>query len=317
MGNLFSTQEEVVEETPFKTWITDSIHALGDKRLNQLVLPGSHNSATYCFTRASRYSVDQPGLVKYRPPWPVSSVIASWSRTQLRSLVEQLSDGIRYFDIRVGHQRGEFYSCHGMNGDTISNILSLFVEHAESFPQEVIILDFNHFYNMSHDDHETLTKEIQEVVGSKLWPFHHADVTLNEAHNLNIGPIVIIYHKPEGHKHSFFPNSAITAPWHNTDNMELLRERLQQSLLQFDRQSKQLFVSQFILTPKLDTIIGGWWRWNKPWTLFGLARRLNEEIVEWIAKFHEDRPLNIVLLDHYHTHNLIDLIVKLNFTSHE
>jgi len=300
------------EEEPYVSWITNSLHVLGSKRLNQIAIPGTHNSATHSFSRASKYAADKPGLVKYRPPWPVSSVIAQWSKTQARTIIQQLHDGIRYFDFRVGYQGGEFYTCHGMNGDTIRDILHTFVEFATTYPREVFILDFNHFYKMGPAEHEELTKQIRDLIGDKLWPFEHADATLDEAFNLRVGPIVVIYHKPEGHKHSFYPNSAIWAPWPNTDKIPQLQEKLQESLLKFDRESKQLFVSQCILTPSVDTVLRGFSRCT--WSLFGMAERLNQEVVEWVGKFHQSRPLNIVMVDHYHTCNIVDLIVKLNFS---
>lgn len=316
MGNWFSFKPNTIkpeeEEGPYVSWITNSLHILGSKRLNQIALPGTHNSATYSFTRASRYAIDVPGLVKYRPPWPVSTIIAQWSKTQSRTIKQQLSDGIRYFDFRVGYQDEEFYTCHGMKGDTIRDILHTFVAFADTFPREVVIIDFNHFYNMGPTEHETLTQQMHDIVGDKLWPFEHADLTLDEAFQMHIGPIVVVYHTPEGHKHSFYPGSAISAPWPNTDNIALLQEKLQESLLQFDRDSKQLFVSQFILTPHLDTVLRGFYKCT--WSLFGMANKLNQEVVEWISQLHQSRPLNIVLVDHYHTCNIVDLVVKLNFT---
>jgi len=297
----------------FSSWISDSLDTLGDKRLNQIAIPGTHNSATYSFSRASRYSVDQPALVKYRPPWPASHIIAQWSKTQSKSIKNQLSDGIRYFDIRVGHQNGEFYCCHGMRGDTIADLLLIFIEYSNQFPREVVILDINHFYQMGEPEHEMLTKQIHEILGNKLWPFEHADATLDAAFGMNLGPIVIIYHKPAGHKYSFFPNSAITAPWPNTDNIQELQERLQESLIRFDRNSKQLFVSQCVLTPSLDTVLAGIWKWNRPSSLARMAHMLNQEVVSWIARFHQERPLNIVMVDHYDTCNIVPLVVKLNF----
>eukprot|EP00026_Physarum_polycephalum_P010647 Phypoly_transcript_10816.p1 GENE.Phypoly_transcript_10816~~Phypoly_transcript_10816.p1 ORF type:complete len:321 (+),score=15.90 Phypoly_transcript_10816:102-1064(+) len=315
MGNWFSFSNKVhvEEEEPHASWITNSLHHLGNRRLNQIALPGTHNSATYSFSRASRYAVDQPGLVKYRPPWPVSSFIAQWSKTQARTIHQQLCDGIRYFDFRVGYQDGEFYTCHGMKGDTIRDILKTFIEYANKYPREVVIIDFNHFYKMGPAEHETLTQQIRDQLGDKFWPFEHANATLDEAASMNLGPIVVVYHKPEGQRHSFYPNSAIQAPWANTDNIALLQEKLQESLLRFDRGSKQLFVSQCILTPSLDTVLRGFCRCN--WSLFGLANTLNQEVVEWIAKFHQSRPLNIVMVDHYHTCNFVDLVVKLNFSN--
>lgn len=312
MGAKASIVRPTEEEEEENAWMSRAIHALGDKRLNQIAIPGTHNSCTYSFTRASRYSVDQPGLVKWRPPWPVSYFIAQWSKTQARSIAQQLKDGIRYFDIRVGHQNKEFYSCHGMVGDLIPDILREVMDFSKRFPREVIILDLNHFYELGSTEHNTLCQFITDTLGTMMWPFSAADMTLNEAFHANIGPIVIVYHHTEGNAYNFFPETALTSPWPNTDNIRTLQEKLQDSLIKFDRESKQLFVSQCVLTPSLDTVLGGFWRCG-PTSLTRLAKLLNKEVVQWISGFHKARPLNIVMMDHYHTCDIVDLIVQLNF----
>lgn len=298
------------------SWMTTSLHLIGDKRVNQIAIPGTHNSTSYALCRASRYAADAPGLVKYRPPWPVSAIIAGWSRTQKRTILQQLNDGIRYFDIRVGHQRNEFYTCHGMNAETCKQLVETVVQFSESHTREVIILDFNHFYCMKPEDHDRLTQQLRDMIGANLWPAEDANLTLNEAFSKGRGPIIVVYHRQEGEKHGFFPRNAISAPWPNTDHLATLRGRLHDTLAAFDRESRQLFVSQLIFTPKVNTVMRGLKRCSH-YTLLGLTRKLNDELTEWIYAFHKTRPLNIVLLDHYHTNNLAEMVINQNFASQE
>ncbi len=43
-----------------------------------------------------------------------------------------------------------------------------------------------------------------------------------------------------------------------------------------------------------------------------MAQKLNQEVVSWICHFHNERPLNIVMVDHYHTSNVVNLVIGLN-----
>lgn len=196
----------------------------------------------------------------------------------------------------------------------ISKLLDNVIEFSDQFPREVIILDLNHFYELGAQEHNSLCQYIRDRLGNRLWPFSHAGATLNEAFGAGIGPIVVIYHNQIGPNYSFFPSSAITSPWPNTDNVRTLQEKLQESLIRFDRESKQLFVSQCVLTPGFDTVFAGFWKWGHPSSLPRLAKKLNTEVVQWLTGFHKARPLNIVMVDHYHTCDVVKLVVQLNFT---
>jgi len=296
-------------------WITNALHALGNRRLNQITMPGTHNSATYSLNHSSHYAVDQPKLVTCPAPWPVSYYIARWSKTQDKSIAEQLRDGVRYFDIRVAYQKKDFYACHGMLADKISTILETVVEFSNEFPREPVILDFNHFYELEEAHHDMLCKRICDIIGNKLWPFSHAHATLNEAHNAGIGSIVIVYHDNAGEKQSFFPDHSISSPWPDTSNSRILREKLQEGLREFPIEARNLFVSQCLVTPSVDSVFGSFWKCG-PTSLAGVAKDLNKEVVEWVPELHKERPLNVVLVDFYHTYNFVETVIQLNFSSY-
>ncbi|VEL36319.1 unnamed protein product [Protopolystoma xenopodis] len=68
---------------------------------------GSHDSASYSITQHSRLAPHTPGLTS-APLFTGRlgrSFFVGWSRTQLSSLIEQLSAGIRYLDLRVAVQK--------------------------------------------------------------------------------------------------------------------------------------------------------------------------------------------------------------------
>ena len=97
-----------VGDVSLGSWMGDLASCLSDRKLSEIVIPGSHDSDTYSLTTPF-----------YLTPWAV---------TQRDDLTAQLNEGIREFDIRVENDGGdyEFYAHHGSgNTDVHSNWLYL------------------------------------------------------------------------------------------------------------------------------------------------------------------------------------------------
>jgi hypothetical protein len=73
------------------TWMDDLTPCLQDHKLSQIVIPGSHDSLTYSF----------------------GPIGAGFATTQDQNITQQLNDGMRAFDIRVGWQNNAYYAEHG------------------------------------------------------------------------------------------------------------------------------------------------------------------------------------------------------------
>lgn len=96
-----------------KTWMTDIASYIGDFKLNELVIPGTHDSGTYGVSATSTIAPNQD-----IPEWVnavyalglsgllVMEVIAKWAKTQGYTIAQQLDHGIRYFDLRVVRSGG-------------------------------------------------------------------------------------------------------------------------------------------------------------------------------------------------------------------
>ncbi|KAL9647266.1 hypothetical protein ABK040_012617 [Willaertia magna] len=91
-----------------------------------------------------------------------------WSKSQNCNVLQQLINGIRYFDIRVcckknfGGKVDELFTCHNLLSEKIENIFKQIKKFIfEISKNEFIILDFNHFYDMTSDNHEQLIQLIK------------------------------------------------------------------------------------------------------------------------------------------------------------
>ena len=90
--------------------------------------------------------------------------------------VEQLQMGIRYFDLRVCqtrdrtlHARSPFTFTHGLLGGLVRDGLEEINAFLHQHPKEVVLLDFNHFYDFDErTGHEQLIALIHRVFGKRL-----------------------------------------------------------------------------------------------------------------------------------------------------
>lgn len=99
----------------------------GDTLLTDLIIPGSHDSATHDMM------------------W--------MARTQDKTVYNQLLSGTRYLDLRVTKDVGRLVICHGIiKGMELSGVLDEIVSFLDAHAQEGLILDFQHFYEDTQND---------------------------------------------------------------------------------------------------------------------------------------------------------------------
>ncbi|MET9596270.1 hypothetical protein [Streptomyces sp. NPDC006459] len=130
-------------------WMGGLRAVLGDRPLNRIVMPGSHDSGSWSITRDSGVCShgDQAGLANRFP-----SIAASLSRTQSGTIVDQLNAGARYFDLRLCKQGGRWFTYHGGpmgsqffdapdgRGGVVRGEVNGIAEWIRSHPQEVVII---------------------------------------------------------------------------------------------------------------------------------------------------------------------------------
>ena len=138
-------------------WMTNIRDHIGDRRLGDLILPGTHDSATSGCNNES-YLVNQNELFQFAQGFD-PQILANWSLTQSEDLRAQLEAGFRMFDLRiadVGDIDGTFRWWHGITGDTIEEGLEDIASFSETHPGEVILLRFGHFASPGNADSPTL-----------------------------------------------------------------------------------------------------------------------------------------------------------------
>lgn len=140
------------EEAATATWMGREIPpGEDDIALRDLLLPGTFNSSSYACAEANGMSPDAPDIVKllWENLEPGSGGtglnrerIVGWSKTQDRSLREQLRDGIRSLDINLTRKDDRLVTWHSVYGEPLDDALDQVVDFAASHPSEVVLLSF-------------------------------------------------------------------------------------------------------------------------------------------------------------------------------
>lgn len=127
-------------------WMQDNLQKLQDKPLKQVALPASHDSGMYK---------------------------GDCGQTQYKDLYDQLSYGIRYFDLRpaCGGVPPVFSIYHGIcTGPYLSNVLADIARFMNEGHRELVILKFSHYSdNFTDDYYKDMVKEIQSSLGKWLF----------------------------------------------------------------------------------------------------------------------------------------------------
>ncbi|KAK4874099.1 hypothetical protein RN001_013459 [Aquatica leii] len=235
-------------------WMTNLPQQLRQMPFVHLAIPGSHDSMTAAITRSSTLSPDAEAILK-RLNWlgPIlRSFMYKWCRTQTLSGVEQLKQGIRYFDFRVASKENtvNHYFVHGLYSNEVTSTLSDFRDFIDTHPEEVIIMDFQHFYAFKNEDHRNLINTINTIFKYKLLPktkdMKH--LTLEFMTRTNKYQVIVIYRNGHAHEDPFlWMNNSFPTPWPATTSSTELIQKLDYGLAH--RIPSIGYVSQFLLTP--------------------------------------------------------------------
>ncbi|KKK81901.1 hypothetical protein LCGC14_2808770, partial [marine sediment metagenome] len=156
-------------ETSQSKWMSDLSETLANRRLNHIVVPGSHDSGA----RLINWSINPSlGDTIYQKVYNlaqhckfVKNIIAAWTLTQELTVYDQLLLGIRNFDLRLACINDIFYLAHTYICDQFETVLSDIVNFLRDYPNEVIFLQFRSDY----ENRATMTREGNDKVLDRLY----------------------------------------------------------------------------------------------------------------------------------------------------
>ncbi|XP_029988853.1 PI-PLC X domain-containing protein 1 [Sphaeramia orbicularis] len=167
-------------------WMSALPAELWDIPLTDLAIPGSHDAMSYCLDINSplvRSESDSLRLLDGLFYCFTRPLIFKWATTQDKTIEEQLSMGIRFFDLRIAHKQNDrssdLYFTHVIYTHlTVLETLMSVASWLKSHPKEIIILACSHFEGIDDKLHEAFIYSLKKLFGSKLCPRKEAVLTL-------------------------------------------------------------------------------------------------------------------------------------------
>ncbi len=165
--------QESVTSVRTDRWMGDLAPYIQDKKLTDIVIPGTHDSAAYWLDEHTLI----PGILPQEltdfinKNGVAGTFIARFSLAHDRTIKQQLEDGIRYLDIRLTKHNGEIYAHHGLVGnkaDVVFGDIEEFVE-AAGHEKEIVILSVA-FSNTPDADVQSYRQAILDRFGARVVP---------------------------------------------------------------------------------------------------------------------------------------------------
>uniref|UniRef100_A0A0X3Q3X1 PI-PLC X domain-containing protein 3 n=2 Tax=Schistocephalus solidus TaxID=70667 RepID=A0A0X3Q3X1_SCHSO len=292
-----------------KNWMANLEETCVQRPLTLLSIPGSHDSCSYCISDSSLLSPDGDAYQLLKVMGDLGRKLsAKWARAQDANLTEQLTAGLRYFDLRVLQTGsiesdslrvssaaicpGTFYFVHGQFAREVTSELFNVRTFLRENPKEVVILDFNHIYQCDDASALRLQTSVKQVFPGMLAPHTGSIPSLNELWSTG-HQVICIFHCgpciPE-----VWPAGCIQSPWPNTTDVDKLFQFLDANGPVDDN---TFHVSQNILTPDAAFVFA-----NLSKGLDSLAGPAGVRTMQWLrqrkaAPLGQSRRLNIVIVD--------------------
>lgn len=297
------------------SWMTVLAENIEHKPLNQLFLPGSHDSATYSlentFGKGQDFSEKINLLKGVGVGFVVSSIAKDWAQAQNRTIYQQLNDGVRYLDLRVIYRDSakDFYTVHGLYGPRFSHVLGQINQFLRENPKEILVIQIGDLGYMGPPESEAqnhlkLAQLIENSFKNNLISkseISDASATVSEIWSLGKQVFLIYKDKKiaktiDGFWHK---RTSIDDYWANQEQPEALKEKLDKHMAKRKNHDNgtKFFVTQSQMTPSTETIAQGLIPLGKRYrSLKDMAKDTMKYFPKWLDNWSNKNP-NIIILD--------------------
>lgn len=288
----------------------------------EIKMLGAHDAFT---SKITKYSPIDPGEDNDLLKNPLIKTLAGGFfvrilKTQNQNAKQLLKAGVRYFDIRLSHYNGHWYTKHGLISDKFDFYLSDLLTFLKHHPSEFLILDFQHIYFGESNWNNLLTYLTEfKVDGQNLFnylAYNPSSVLLKDltygmmTNNQSKGGLILLANYDEvvypSLKNAFYLRGdgeegaiSIRSKWHNLANHPQFVDKINQEtdfLLLNPTYQDMLRVNQAQRTVDIpgegtvDSLLG--------WSLLNMANYTNgkhiqnEHLNDWL------REMPIMMVDY-------------------
>ena len=307
------------------TWMAQLIACRPEVKLRDLVIPGTHDSASYSLSA-----------------WTLFSAAG---RTQNVSVYEQLLRGARYLDLRVAGASNttasDVYIFHGcLKCAKLEVVLEDIKRFLQEHPQEFLFVEVVPEYGRLYTDEQRLyTLElVKDFFGDTIYDglsYHNlmtkwtlAQVVTGQKKNMCVMVHPRMY-KFEVNDKEYLEGTILSefgfanshrwqrSHWHNTRDIECLKEWNLEEVQKYGPQQNKILNNQVVMTPGvggvldvIKLIMGG----NSLRPVSYAASIYKSEVLDVYFRTHAEEPWNMVMLDYIDlTPALVCFLISLNF----
>ncbi len=245
----------------YNNWMKDNLSS--DTLLIETKMLGAHDAFSSEINYASVPDVSADSIMTGLPGALLKGYLIKQSITQKTDSEGLLKNGVRYFDVRLTYNDGDWVTKHNFVSGDFTLIASNLVNYLETYQGEFLILDFQHIdgldYSSETDYQIFLTMlddvgllEYEYVNNTKLLgEITYGDIT----NNATTSKVIIIDKFTKTDKETYLYESTIRSSWANTDSftetMTFLNEESSYvaSTSDLDNSFK---VMQAVLTTQMD-----------------------------------------------------------------
>lgn len=304
------------------SWMDDNSNKIATKKINQVLIPGSHFSNAYsltgnkdlniCVGETMNNSLSTNAkiatLVTENAVIPQSDFI-SYLNTQENNIHDQLNSGIRYLELQICLQNEVYYTSNYYLTDSLDLIVKQIKDFMNNNPQEIIFVDLDNNLRsengqMSENDINNLHNYLQMAFGSSLTPKHdwqelNFKKLWNTKHRivlLSSNPIFTNYYDVLNKNEVVASNGV--AHYTTIKKLTAIQEQLN---LPNDT--------------KNDLVITPIYNWFDPErNSIAQIETLNNDhlIFDYLSTIPESSPLNIIVGDRSYNNQLVDYIIQVN-----
>ncbi len=307
--------------------LPDSIKS---RPLNQIHLPGSHDSAAYYFNLSATPSLKTPMMnwainIARREPI-IAGLIQRTTLTQKLTLMQQLEQGVRALDLRIFYNQAlkAFYLAHSIASIPLDSALEQIQAFLKVHPTELLLVqmqpDAEHSENHQPYQEQALDK-IEITLSSLLVPRLNK-FTFNQTltmRDLLAKKYQILWSTtldPQRPRRAIWPTNAFNTYWPNSQNTTESLDRIVDYIQELES-GNQLNLVFFTVTPTQDSliaaIVGYAAECDTPDSLIEWSELMNRASIEYINNASRElKSVNIISSD-APSDELIQKIIELNF----
>ncbi|MBM3469055.1 MAG: hypothetical protein FJX71_06465 [Alphaproteobacteria bacterium] len=291
-------------------WMVEYAPHIENTPLKDIIIPGTHDSATYSLEDKFGQNQDLPSklnaLKAVGVGFAITAIAKKWAMAQSRTIFQQLNDGNRYLDLRVIYRmsKNEFYMVHSLYGPSLSSVLRQIVAFASAHPKEIIIIkigDMRHMPEEKGGGHTNLINQLRKAFEGRLVPKSFGTSVTPKKLWEQKKQIILIYDNPtEAKKYDdvWDESEYMESYWANEDNVEKLNQKLSAHLeLRNKDYANKFYVVQSQLTANENTIKNGLnLTLDVPRSLEDMAKMVREKFTEQLSIWKDKNP-NIIIVD--------------------